>query len=102
MVLLIADQDIHVEQQRFGGASMAEMTRLTGKVAVVTGASQGLGEHLAFELAANGAAVALAARNRERLEAIQSTIEARGGRAVAVPTDLSSESDCKALIERVN
>ena len=50
---------------------MAEMTRkLAGKVAVVTGASQGLGEHLAFELAANGAAVALAARNRERLEAI--------------------------------
>lgn len=82
---------------------MAGTTRhLSGKVAVVTGASQGLGEHLAFELAANGAAVALAARNRERLEAIQGTIEARGGRAVAVPTDLSSESDCKALIERVN
>jgi NAD(P)-dependent dehydrogenase (short-subunit alcohol dehydrogenase family) len=82
---------------------MAEATgRLAGKVAVVTGASQGLGEHLAFELAANGAAVALAARNRERLEAIQGTIETRGGRALAVPTDLSSESDCKTLIERVN
>jgi NAD(P)-dependent dehydrogenase (short-subunit alcohol dehydrogenase family) len=82
---------------------MAEMTnKLTGKVAVVTGASQGLGEHLAFELAANGAAVAVAARNRERLEAITSAIESRGGRAAAVPTDLSSESDCRALIERVH
>ena len=82
---------------------MAEIAgRLAGKVAVVTGASQGLGEHLAFELASNGASVALAARNRERLEAIQARIQARGGRAVAVPTDLSSESDCKMLIERVN
>jgi len=82
---------------------MQETTRrLAGKVAVVTGASQGLGEHLAFELAANGAAVALAARHRERLEAVRDTVEARGGRALAVPTDLSSESDCKALIEHVN
>lgn len=80
---------------------MAEMTgKLAGKVAVVTGASQGLGEHLAFELAESGAAVALAARNRERLEAIGGTIEARGGRAVAVPTDLSSESDSTRPIRR--
>jgi NAD(P)-dependent dehydrogenase (short-subunit alcohol dehydrogenase family) len=88
---------------------MAEMTRkLGGKVAVVTGASQGLGEHLAFELAANGAAVAVAARNCERLEAIWGTIEARGGRAVAVPTDhikrhpassVAKES-CEAIIGR--
>lgn len=82
---------------------MAEMRgRLSGKVAVVTGASQGLGEYLARDLAASGAAVAIAARNGERLEAIQRSIEAQGGRAVAVPTDLSSESDCKALIERVH
>jgi NAD(P)-dependent dehydrogenase (short-subunit alcohol dehydrogenase family) len=78
---------------------MAQTTgQLAGKVALVTGASQGLGERLALELAANGAPVTLAARNRQRLEAIRGTIEARGGRAVAVPTDLSSEPDCKALI----
>jgi NAD(P)-dependent dehydrogenase (short-subunit alcohol dehydrogenase family) len=82
---------------------MAETAKqLTGKVAVVTGASQGLGEQLALELAAHGAAVAVAARNGERLGAIRGAIEARGGRAAAVPTDLSSESDCKALIERVH
>lgn len=82
---------------------MAETSgRLSGKVAVVTGASQGLGEHLARELAASGAAVAVAARNGERLEAIQRSIEAQGGTAIAVPTDLSSESDCKALIDHVH
>jgi NAD(P)-dependent dehydrogenase (short-subunit alcohol dehydrogenase family) len=81
---------------------MAEMEgQLSGMVALVTGASQGLGEHLARELAANGAAVAIAARNGERLEAIKRAIEAHGGSALAVPTDLSSESDCKVLIERV-
>jgi NAD(P)-dependent dehydrogenase (short-subunit alcohol dehydrogenase family) len=81
---------------------MAQMRgRLSGKVALVTGASQGLGEHLALELAASGARVAIAARNGDRLEAIQYSIEAKGGSAVAVPTDLSSESDCKELIEGV-
>lgn len=90
---------MHVKQQGFGGPPMAETRKLAGKVAVVTGASQGLGEHLALELAANGASVALAARNRERLQVIQDMIGARGGRAVAIPTDLSSESDCKVLIE---
>jgi NAD(P)-dependent dehydrogenase (short-subunit alcohol dehydrogenase family) len=82
---------------------MAEVSgRLSGKVALVTGASQGLGEQLARELAGNGAAVALAARNGGRRETIQRTIEARGGRAVAVPTDLSSESDCKVPNERAH
>jgi NAD(P)-dependent dehydrogenase (short-subunit alcohol dehydrogenase family) len=75
---------------------------LAGKLALITGASQGLGEHLARELAANGAAVALAARNGERREAIQRSIEAPGGSALAVPTDLSSEPDCRLLIERVH
>ena len=75
-------------------------TRLLGKVAIVTGASQGLGEHLAIELAEQGAAVALAARNEERLGAVQRTIEERGGRAIAVPTNLAREEDCGSLVAR--
>jgi NAD(P)-dependent dehydrogenase (short-subunit alcohol dehydrogenase family) len=74
---------------------------LSGKVALVTGASQGLGEHLARELAANGASVAMAARNADRLAATQRSIEDRGGTALAMPTDVSSESDCEALVQRV-
>jgi len=74
--------------------------RLLGKVAIVTGASQGLGEHLAIELAEQGAAVALAARNEERLGAVQRTIEERGGRAIAVPTNLAREEDCGSLVAR--
>jgi NAD(P)-dependent dehydrogenase (short-subunit alcohol dehydrogenase family) len=73
---------------------------LSGKVAIVTGASQGLGEHLAIELAEKGAAVALAARNEERLQTIKRTIEARGGTAIAIPTNLASEEECRSLIAR--
>jgi short-subunit dehydrogenase len=71
---------------------------LSGKVVIVTGASQGLGEHLAIKLAEKGAAVALAARNEQRLQTIQRAIEARGGMAIAVPTDLASEEDCETLV----
>lgn len=70
------------------------------QVPVVTGASQGLGEHLAIELAKQGAAVALAARNQDRLESIQRTIEQRGGTAIALPTNLASEQECESMIRR--
>jgi NAD(P)-dependent dehydrogenase (short-subunit alcohol dehydrogenase family) len=73
---------------------------LSGKVAIVTGASQGLGEHLAIELAEQGAAVALAARNVQRLEAIQRTIEQHAGTAIALPTNLASGEECKSLVAR--
>jgi NAD(P)-dependent dehydrogenase (short-subunit alcohol dehydrogenase family) len=73
---------------------------LAGKVAIVSGASQGLGEHLATELAARGARVALAARNQERLDAIAGRITARGGTAVAIPTNLADEDECRALVSR--
>jgi NAD(P)-dependent dehydrogenase (short-subunit alcohol dehydrogenase family) len=72
--------------------------RLKGKAAIVTGASQGLGEHLALKLAAEGALVVLAARNRERLEAIVAKIEQRGGTALAVAVDLQDEGDCERLV----
>ena len=66
----------------------AEIFDLTGRVALVTGASSGLGVRFAEVLAANGAAVALVARRADRLEALQKKIEAAGGQAIAVEADV--------------
>jgi 3-oxoacyl-[acyl-carrier protein] reductase len=69
------------------------MFDLTGKVALVTGASSGLGVRFAEVLAEAGAAVALVARRAERLAAVQKRIEAAGGRAVAVAADVLKRDD---------
>ncbi|MET0376216.1 MAG: SDR family NAD(P)-dependent oxidoreductase [Rhizorhabdus sp.] len=65
---------------------------LAGRVALVTGASSGLGERFATILAASGAAVVLAARRTERLEQTCAQIEANGGRAIAVAMDVADEA----------
>lgn len=69
-------------------------------VVIITGASLGIGEAMAYELARQGARLALAARDEERLTAVAAECRAVGGRAVAVPTDVSDEGQCKALIDR--
>ncbi len=74
--------------------------RLDGKVAVVTGASSGLGVAFAYALAEAGADVALGARRAERLEGTRRGVEERGRRAVAVTTDVARPEDCEALVER--
>lgn len=69
-------------------------------VVILTGASTGIGEAMAYELAGQGACLALAARNVARLEEVAAACRARGGRALAVPTDVIDEAECRALIER--
>jgi 3-oxoacyl-[acyl-carrier protein] reductase len=72
------------------------LSHLTGKIALVTGASQGIGRACALELAKAGATVALAARNVEKLEAVAAEITAAGGTAKAYALDISSEESIKA------
>jgi 3-oxoacyl-[acyl-carrier protein] reductase len=69
---------------------------LAGRVALVTGASQGIGRACALELAKAGAIVALAARNVEKLEAVAAEIVRAGGLAKAYALDVSSEESIKA------
>jgi short-subunit dehydrogenase len=70
------------------------------KVIIITGASSGIGKALALQLAEQGAYLALAARDKERLEALSSECEQRGGKAIVAPTDVSDEAQCQKLIQQ--
>lgn len=71
---------------------------LDGTVALVTGASSGIGEATALALAAEGASVALAARRGERLKALGERIEAAGGRALVLETDVTDEAQANHMV----
>src|ERR671912_335084 len=73
--------------------------RLDGKVAVVTGASSGLGVAFAQALAEAGADVALGARRTDLLEQTADQVRATGRRALTVTTDVSDPDSCTALVE---
>lgn len=75
------------------------MSGSRNKVVLVTGASSGIGEAVARELAAAGAKVAIGARRVERLEALKAEIEAAGGTAIARGLDVTSREDVRAFVE---
>src|SRR5680860_1885042 len=74
---------------------------IAGKVALVTGASEGIGKAIAAALAAEGATVVVNARGKERLDAAAAELEAAGGRVSAVAGDVSSTDDIEALVTEV-
>ncbi len=72
---------------------------MDGKVAIITGASSGIGEATAQEFASAGAITVLAARREERLKRLQKEIEEVGGKALAVPTDLTKQDQITNLVK---
>lgn len=72
---------------------------LNQRVALVTGASQGIGRAIAAKLAQEGASVVLTARGEDRLNQVVSEIQAAGGKAIGVAADVSKKEDCERLIQ---
>ncbi len=70
------------------------------KTCLITGASTGIGRELALQLAAEGARVALAARNENALEAVAAACRKAGGEALVVPTDVGEREACQKLVDR--
>src|SRR5205809_99317 len=79
--------------------SILDRFSLAGKVALVTGASSGLGAGFAVALAQAGADVVLAARRRDRLEATRREVEKLGRAALAVQTDVTDPVECRAAVQ---
>jgi 3-oxoacyl-[acyl-carrier protein] reductase len=77
------------------------MAHLQGRVALVTGASQGIGRACALALAGAGATVACAARNQEKLEQVVAEIKSSGGAASAVRMDVGSEDEIKSAVKAI-
>ncbi len=77
------------------------MFDLSGKVALVTGASQGIGEAIAIQLAQQGAMVVCAARTEAKLQSVAAAIQANGGKADHIVMDLSSSDSVRAAVAAV-
>lgn len=83
-----------------GGILMSGLFDLSDDVAVVTGAGRGIGEGIAKTLAEAGAAVVCAARRADEVERVAAEIRAAGGRAVAMPTDVTDNAAVEALAQK--
>lgn len=75
-------------------------TAFRGQSVIVTGASAGIGKALALQLARQGAKLAIAARRAERLAQVAAECRALGAEVLVIPTDVSDETQCKALVEQ--
>jgi 3-oxoacyl-[acyl-carrier protein] reductase len=74
---------------------------ISGKTALVTGASRGIGRSIALTLASAGATVILSARDTRKLAQVEGEIADKGGSAVVIPTDLTKEEDIARLFEEI-
>jgi NAD(P)-dependent dehydrogenase (short-subunit alcohol dehydrogenase family) len=83
------------------GTNPQAVTDLSGRVALVVGASRGIGAEAARAFARAGAAVALAARDERALSSVAAQIEVQGGRATAIPTDVTDPPSVERLVERI-
>jgi len=72
---------------------------IEGKIVVITGASSGLGEAAARLLSAEGATVVLGARRADRIESLAKELTGRGGKAIAIRTDVTDHAQVKALVD---
>jgi len=79
--------------------STLDLFRLNGRVALVTGASSGLGATFARGVAEAGASVVVAARRKERLDSLVAELEKEGGQALAVPCDVTKEEEVERLVQ---
>jgi NAD(P)-dependent dehydrogenase (short-subunit alcohol dehydrogenase family) len=89
--------DQSIQQQP---SSVGERPILEGRVAIITGASRGIGAATSRAFAAAGAAVALAARDEAALASLADQLLAGGGRAIAVPTDVADPASVERLVDR--
>ncbi len=80
--------------------SQRDIGTLDGKVAVITGGSKGIGKAIAFGLVAAGAKVVLAARTRETLEEVVTSLKESSSEALAVPTDVTDAAAVEGLVQR--
>lgn len=77
------------------------VSNFEGKVALVTGAGRGIGKAISLLLARSGCRVVLASRTRDQLEQVQKEIQALGGNALSIPTDLTRDEEIDRLVHEI-